>query len=62
MDWLKINHLPLELKHLKNELNEEMICINIMSTVLIKPPYGVDECESKNQLILEKIRQLVSKV
>ena len=62
VNWLKNNRLPLELQTLKNELDEELICINIMSTVLIKPPYGIDNCESKNEFILEKVRKLVLKV
>jgi hypothetical protein len=51
VDWLKENHLPVEL--------DSDDSINILNTVYIRPPYGVKNCESNNEIILDKIQNLV---
>lgn len=52
MNWLKKNHVPLN-------NNEDDETINIMDTVYIHKPYNVDNCESLNEIILDKITSLV---
>lgn len=49
--WLKENRLPVE--------TESDGSISILNTVYIRPPYRVDNCESTNEIILDKVRNLV---
>jgi hypothetical protein len=51
--WLVKNHLPIKL--------DSNGVINIMDSVFIRSPYGVEQCESTNEIILERVRQLVIK-
>jgi len=50
--WLEKNRLPVTFE-------QQNSVINILNTVFIRPPYEADDCESLNELILDKIRQLV---
>ncbi len=50
--WLEKNRLPVTVE-------QHNSVINILNTVFIRPPYEADDCESLNELILDKIRQLV---
>ncbi len=51
--WLQKNHLPAILSS-KDE-------INILDTVYIKPPYDLNSCLSINEIILDKVRNLIEK-
>lgn len=55
VDWLRKNRLPVKL-----ETHDSISVINILDTVFIKPPYRQDSCESTNEIILDKVRNLVS--
>jgi hypothetical protein len=54
IEWLKHNHLPVKL------VNDQVI--SILDCVFINSPYSVDNCESINEIILDKVRQLVAKI
>ena len=49
--WLSKNRLPVKL--------DEQNVINILDTVFIRAPYSLDDCQSTNEIILDKVRQLV---
>ncbi len=53
MTWLQKNHLPVKLSP-----NDE---INILETVYIKAPYDLNSCLSTNEIILDKVRNLIEK-
>ena len=55
IDWLVKNHLPVRLDSMTG-------VINILDSVFICSPYGVEQCESTNEIILERVRQLVLKI
>jgi hypothetical protein len=53
---LEKNRLPVEI-----EFDEDKgKVLSILDTVRIRSPYGPDECESTNELILDRIRQLLT--
>ena len=52
VSWLEKNRLPVT-------VDQHNSVINILDTVYIRPPYQADDCQSLNELILDKIRQLV---
>ena len=54
IDWLTKNHLPVKL--------DSNNVINILDVCFIPSPYQVDNCESTNEIILDKVRQLVLKI
>ena len=54
IEWLVKNHLPIKL--------DSNGVINILDSVFIRSPYGVEQCESTNEIILKRVRQLISKV
>ncbi len=56
VEWLKKNHLPIKLE---KDINEKTI-INILDSVYIKWPYRADNCESTNEIILDKVRKLIT--
>lgn len=56
VEWLKNNHLPIKLE---KDLNDKMI-INILDSVYIKWPYRSVNCESTNEIILDKVRKLIA--
>ena len=49
--WLKANHLPVTV-----DANN---VINILDSVYIQAPYDLDDCLSTNEIILDKVRELV---
>ena len=52
IDWLRNrNQLPVKL--------EPNASISILDTVFIRAPYGLDNCESMNEIIMDKVRNLV---
>jgi len=53
LTWLQKNHLPVKLTP-----NDE---INILDTVYIKSPYNLNSCLSTNEIILDKVRNLIEK-
>jgi hypothetical protein len=55
VDWFIKNRLPVKL----DDTNETSPVINILDTVYIKAPYHINNCQSTNEIILDKIRQLV---
>ena len=57
IEWLKKNRLPVKL--VIDNVNDRNHMINILDTVFIKPPYFVENCESTNEIILDKVRKLV---
>lgn len=54
---LEKNRLPV-----KRELAEDnkSTILSILDTVRIRSPYGPDECESTNEIILDRIRQILT--
>jgi hypothetical protein len=54
IDWLIKNHLPVKLE--SNDV------INILDIVYIRQPYSIEDCESTNEIILDRVRQLVLKL
>ncbi len=52
VSWFEKNRLPVTVEQGNS-------VINIFNTVYIRMPYHSDDCESFNELILDKIRQLV---
>lgn len=54
---LEKNRLPVKVELAED--NKSTI-LSILDTVRIRSPYGPDECESTNELILDRIRQLLS--
>ena len=56
VEWLKNNHLPIKLE---KDFNDKMI-INILDSVYIKWPYRSENCESTNEIILDKVRKLIA--
>lgn len=55
VDWIKKNHLPVRLENFQGDL----VRINILDTVFIKPPYTLNTCESTNEIILDRVRLLI---
>lgn len=55
VDWFIKNRLPVKL----DDPNETNPVISILDTVYIKAPYQINNCQSTNEIILDKIRQLV---
>jgi hypothetical protein len=55
VEWLKKNHLPIKL--VKD--NDDKMKINILDSVFIKWPYRSENCESTNEIILDKVRKLI---
>ena len=49
--WLNKNRLPVKL--------DQNNVINILDSVFIHCPYDLDNCQSTNEIILDKVRQLV---
>jgi hypothetical protein len=52
VEWLKKNYLPVKVENSK---------INILDTVYITSPFRVENCQSTNEIILDKVRNLISK-
>ncbi|CAF0765142.1 unnamed protein product [Brachionus calyciflorus] len=55
--WLNKNRLPVKLDTYEN--NENLSVINILDTVFIKPPYEEQTCESTNEIILDRVQNLI---
>lgn len=51
VDWLKRNHIPAA--------DDDNDVIEILDSVTIRRPFGVSDCQSTNEIILDKIRNLV---
>ncbi len=49
--WLEKNRLPVRL--------DPNNVINILDSVFVQAPYDLDSCQSTNEIILDKVRQLV---
>lgn len=49
--WLNKNRLPVKI--------DQNNVINILDTVFIQAPYDLENCQSTNEIILDKVRQLV---
>ncbi len=49
--WLNKNRLPVKI--------DQNNVINILDSVFIQAPYDLDNCQSTNEIILDKVRQLV---
>jgi hypothetical protein len=56
VDWMKKNHLPVKLETDENSKFK----INILDSVFIKPPFTIESCESTNEIVLDKVRQLIN--
>ena len=56
--WLERHRLPVKLE--KNPSNENLSIINILDSVYIYPPYEISNAVSKNEIILNRIRNLMS--
>jgi hypothetical protein len=55
VDWMKKNHLPVKLE----EFEKSKYRINILDSVFIRSPFTIESCESTNEIILDKVRQLI---
>ena len=55
VSWLQKNRLPVKIE--KRDSTDHII--NILDTVFICPPYGIDNCESTNEIVLDKVRKLI---
>ncbi len=53
ISWLEKNRVPVN----NNNIDDDFI--NIMDTVYIHKPYNIENCESTNEIILNKILNLV---
>lgn len=62
VDWIKKNHLPVRLESSTKEsgVGDVVVRINILDTVFIKPPYTLTTCESTNEIILDRVRLLIT--
>lgn len=62
IEWLKKSHLPVKLETYTAEDNKSLTLnrINILDSVYIRPPYTANDCQSNNEIILNKIKQLVN--
>lgn len=58
VSWLEKNRLPVKLD--KNSSDENHPIINILDSVYIYPPYEIKNAISKNEIILNRIRSLMS--
>lgn len=56
VDWLQKNRLPVSVESIEGTT---FPIINILDTVYIKAPYDEINCESTNEIILDKVRNLV---
>lgn len=56
VNWLEKNRLPLKIESLEGK---DFPIINILDTVYISAPYDEINCESTNEIILDKVRNLV---
>lgn len=52
VEWLKRNHIPAK-------LDDKRDSIEILDSVSIRSPFRVSDCQSTNEIILDKIRNLV---
>ncbi|XP_076367847.1 gem-associated protein 6-like [Tachypleus tridentatus] len=51
--WLNKNRIPVE------DTNNNSGNLTVANALVIKPPYGVDQCFSNNEIILGKIQGLI---
>ncbi|RNA39542.1 gem-associated 6 [Brachionus plicatilis] len=56
VDWLQKNRLPLKIESAEGS---DFPIINILDTVQIRAPYEEKNCESTNEIILDKVRSLI---
>lgn len=56
VEWLQKNRLPVKIEP---EEGSSFPVINILDTVQIRAPYQEKNCESTNEIILDKVRNLV---
>ena len=59
--WLEANRLPVKLEY-SNSNSKQTPVVNILDTVFIKSPYKAEQCESTNEVILDRIRQLINQI
>lgn len=55
--WLEKNRIPIT----SNMNDEDNSSISIMDSVFIHKPYNVENCESTNEIILNKVINLIQK-
>ena len=58
VSWLQKNRLPVKVE----QRDSTEYVINILDTVFICPPYGIDNCESTNEIVLDKVRKLIKDI
>jgi len=59
VEWLEKNRLQVKLDKESEESDEHLI-INILDSVYIHPPYDIKNCISNNEIVLNRVRNLMS--
>lgn len=62
VEWFRKNRLDVKLENEKlSRLNQDdRIVLNIMDSVYIHPPYRAENCVSTNEIILNRVRNLIN--
>ena len=63
VEWFRKNRLDVKLENEQSSRlldQEDRIVLNIMDSVYIHPPYRAENCVSTNEIVLNRVRNLIN--